>query len=257
MDATTINHQNFDNYGYMTEALGKLKKILLKHADSSLLEEDITHEVSTVNNLVENSLIDDSITSSQSSSLNRLCAIFNLSSFEQNLLLLCAGVELDASFSILCAAACGNEQRNFPTFGLAMTVLEGLHWSAFTPAGSLRRWGLIEVGSGSDLMSSPLRIDERILHYLIGVQHLDERLLGMVESVKVTENLVTSHLKLMERMTAAWWVDVYDFLKLPILQLCGNEVASKRPYSSRCLRLFAAKFVCNSRTFFTNNFERT
>lgn len=223
MDATTTNNQNFDNYEYMTEALSKLRKILLKHADSSLLEEDITHE---------NSLIDNSIASSGWSSLDRLCAIFNLSSFEQNLLLLCAGVELDASFSILCAAACGNEQRNFPTFGLAMTVLEGLHWSAFTPTGGLRRWGLIEVGSGSDLMSSPLRIDERILHYLIGVQHLDERLLGMLEPVRITENLVPSHVKLTEQMTAAWWVDVYDFLKLPILQLCGNEVASKRPIAA-------------------------
>ncbi len=223
MDATTTNNQSFDNYGYMTQALGKLRKVLLKHADSSLLEEDITHK---------DSFIDNSITSSQWSSLDRLCAIFNLSSFERDLLLLCAGVELDASFSILCAAACGNEQRNFPTFGLAMTVLEGLHWSAFTPTSGLRRWGLIEVGSGSDLMSSPLRIDERILHYLIGVQHLDERLLGMVEPVRVTENLVPSHLKLTEQMTAAWWIDVYDFLKLPILQLCGNEVASKRPISA-------------------------
>ncbi|MHC5831868.1 MAG: ATP-binding protein, partial [Nostoc sp.] len=100
--------------------------------------------------------------------------------FERYLLLLCAGMELDASFAVLCAAACGNKQHTYPTFGLAMTVLESIHWSAFTPAGTLRRWRLIEVGSGSELMSSPLRIDERRLHYLIGIQHLDQRLLGMV-----------------------------------------------------------------------------
>lgn len=233
MDATTTSHQNVDNYTYMTVALGKLREILVKHADPSLLEEDITHGESPIaKNLIDDSLIDNSITPREPSALDRVCAIFNLSDFERNLLLLCAGVELDASFSILCAAASGNEQRTYPTFGLAMTVLEGLHWSAFTPAGALRRWQLIEVGSGSELMSSPLRIDERILHYLIGVQHLDQRLLGMVEPVVVTEDLVSSHLQLIEKMTAAWWVDIYDFLKLPILQFCGNEVASKRPIAA-------------------------
>ena len=227
MDATTTSHQKVDNYRYMSVALGKLREILVKHADPSLLEEDITHgENSIAKNLVDNSI------ASESSALDKLCTIFNLSDFERNLLLLCAGVELDASFSILCAAACGNAQRTYPTFGLAIAILENLHWSAFTPAGALRRWKLIEVGSGSELMTSPLRIDERILHYLIGVQHLDERLLGIVEPVNVTEELVPSHLHLMEKMTAAWWVEIYDFLKLPILQLCGNEVASKRPIAA-------------------------
>ncbi|MFH7030522.1 MAG: hypothetical protein ACHBN1_35490 [Heteroscytonema crispum UTEX LB 1556] len=50
--------------------------------------------------------------------------------------------------------------------------------------------------------------------------------------VAVTEDLVPSHLQLMEKMAAAWWVDIYDYLKLPILQLCGNEVASKRPIAA-------------------------
>ena len=147
----------------MTVALSQLRETLLKHADPSLLEEDITHGESPA---AKDSI--DSITSSEPSALDRLCVTFGLSDFERNLLLLCAGVELDASFTILCAAACGNAQRTYPTFGLAMTVLEGMHWGAFTPAGSLRRWKLIEVGSGSELMSSPLRIDERILHYLMG-----------------------------------------------------------------------------------------
>ncbi|MDF5730994.1 MAG: ATP-binding protein [Rhizonema sp. PD38] len=228
MSATTTSNQNVDNHAYMTIALSQLRETLLKYADPSLLEEDnVTHAESPV----AKDLI-DSITSAEPSALDRLCAIFSLSDFERNLLLLCAGVELDASFPILCAAACGNAQRTYPTFGLAMTVLEGMHWGAFTPAGSLRKWKLIEVGSGSELMSSPLRIDERILHYLMGVQHLDERLLGIVEPVLVTPDLVPSHTQISEKMLAAWWVEIHDFLKLPILQLCGNEVASKRPIAA-------------------------
>jgi hypothetical protein len=155
-----------------------------------------------------------------------------LSEFERNLLLLCAGVELDASFPVLCAAASGDDQRSYPTLSLALAVLEGMHWAALTPAGALRKWRLIEVASGSGLTNSPLRIDERILHYLMGVQHLDDRLLGMVEPVQVTEDLVLSHWQLAQKMVAAWSVGANDFLKLPILQLCGNEVASKRPIAA-------------------------
>jgi hypothetical protein len=39
----------------MTVALGKLREILLKHADPSLLEEDITHG----ENLIAKNLVDD------------------------------------------------------------------------------------------------------------------------------------------------------------------------------------------------------
>ncbi len=221
MSATTTSNQSVDNHAYMTVALSQLREILVKYADPSLLGEDITHEESPV-----------TITSSEPSALDRLCTIFGLSDFERDLLLLCAGVELDASFPILCAAACGNAQRTYPTFGLAMTIFDGMHWGAFTPGGALRRWKLIEVGSGSELMSSPLRIDERILHYLMGIQHLDERLLGIVEPVGATSDLVPSHTQVSEKMTAAWWLEINDFLKLPILQLCGNEVASKRPIAA-------------------------
>src|SRR5262245_33126380 len=37
--------------------------------------------------------------------LDHLCSAFNLSSFERDVLLLCAGVELDSSFTQLCVAA--------------------------------------------------------------------------------------------------------------------------------------------------------
>ncbi|MEH2423240.1 MAG: ATP-binding protein [Nostoc sp.] len=227
MSATTTTNQNVDNHAYMTVALSQLRETLVKHADPSLLEGNTTHEKSPIA-----SHLIDSITSPEPSALDKLCVTFGLSNFERNLLLLCAGVELDASFPILCAAACGNVQRTYPTFGLAMTVLEGIHWDALTPAGALRRWKLIEVGSGSELMSSPLRIDERILHYLMGVQYLDDRLLGIVEPVTVIPDLVPSHTQISEKMVAAWWVEIHDFLKLPILQLCGNEVASKRPIAA-------------------------
>jgi hypothetical protein len=240
MDLAAIDNWQATNYASLMAALAEVREALVQHADPSLLdseeeefgyEEEEEDEIDS-GNAIAQSYPEVSLSPSEPSALDRLCAIFGLSEFERNLLLLCAGVELDASFPVLCAAASGDDQRSYPTLSLALAVLEGMHWAALTPAGALRKWRLIEVASGSGLTNSPLRIDERILHYLMGVQHLDDRLLGMVEPVQVTEDLVLSHWQLAQKMVAAWSVGANDFLKLPILQLCGNEVASKRPIAA-------------------------
>ena len=218
------------NRNYLMASVAKVRKMLVQHADSSLLESQkfsLEEDLSVAEISLENW-----IPQSQYSTLEKLCAIFDLSEFEQNLLLLCAGMELDTSFAVLCAAAQGDIQRPYPTFGLAIAALEGMHWSALTPARSLRKWRLIEVGAGNRLTNSPLRIDERILHYLMSVQHLDERLSGMVEPVEMMDDLVLSHWQVVEKMVAAWSVETNYFLKLPVLQICGNETASKRPLAA-------------------------
>lgn len=219
MNVAATNNWEVNNRAYLMAALAQVSKALRQHADPSLLDsEELT--------LAKQEPIVDS--PAEPSALEQLCTIFALSDFERDLLLLCAGVELDPSFAPLCAAAFGDKQRCYPTFSLAIAVLENVHWSAFTPSGTLRRWRLIEMGVGHGLMNSPLRIDERVLHYLMGEQHLDERLLAMVEPVAVMQDLVFSHWQVAEQTIAAWSVEANDLLKLPVLQLCGNEVASKR-----------------------------
>ena len=66
--------------------------------------------------------------------LHRLCHAFNLSPFEIEILLLCAGVELDGSFPQIIGAARGDSRHNYPTFGLALSALSAPHWSAISPA---------------------------------------------------------------------------------------------------------------------------
>src|SRR5438105_2987973 len=152
------------------------------------------------------------------SSLTKLCAAFDLSPFERDVLLLCAGMELDGSFVSLCAAAQGRslEQRDgdvvaplagarytgtpYPTFSLALAALAGAHWDALTPNAPLRRWRLIVVGTGPALTLSPLRIDERVLHYLTGAPHLDERLAGIVMPLTAGGELVPSQRAVAERL---------------------------------------------------------
>ena len=161
------------------------------------------------------------------SALEILSARLGLSSFERTILLLSAGIELDASFAALCARAQGDPARPYPTFGLALALFPAAHWSALTPDAPLRHWRLIELVTqpGASLTSSPLRIDERVLHFLAGLQHLDERLVGLIEPAPREEELVASHLALAERILAAW---VGGGETLPVIQLCGADEGSRR-----------------------------
>jgi len=160
------------------------------------------------------------------SALDALRATFALSPFECDLLLMCAGMELDAAFPALCAAANGDPVRPYPTFSLALAALPDPHWSALTPEAPLRRWRLIEITWGGALTLSALRIDERILHYLCGLHHLDERLVGLVEPVHRHDELAPSQLALVEQIAAAWARDPGPD-GLPIVQLCGADGETK------------------------------
>lgn len=151
--------------------------------------------------------------------LEALSSIFGLSPFERDILLLCAGVELDSSFQRLIAAAQADSAGAYPTFSLAMTILPGAHWSALLPAAPLRRWRLVEVGEGSSLTQSPLGIDERILHYLTGLSCLDKRLQGLVEPVPAPNNLPSSHASLASRAGCL----LSDSSEPPVIQLCGGS----------------------------------
>jgi hypothetical protein len=160
-----------------------------------------------------------------------LVAAFRLSPFERDVLLLCAGIELDAGFAAACGRAQGDGQRTHPTFSLALAALPGAHWSALTPAGPLRRWRLIEAGGTGALTLQPLRIDERILHYLTGVDQPDERLAGIVAPLPPTpfDDLVPSHRALADQIASAWlWAARTSPGPLPALQLCGADGLGKR-----------------------------
>ena len=161
--------------------------------------------------------------------LDVLCVSFGLSAFERDILLLTAGMELDAGFAFACAAAQGDVRRVYPTFGLAMAVLPHAHWSAVIPTAPLRRWRLVEVGHGDTLMTSLLRIDERILHYLAGLSHLDERLAGLVEAVVTVlpGALAPTHQRLVDQ-AAAMIVQPTSLYRRPHVQLCGDEGLTKR-----------------------------
>ena len=125
---------------------------------------------------------------------------FTLSRFERDLLLLCASVELDADFAQACRAAAGGP----PSFGFALAALPGAHWSAITPVGPLRYWRLIEVQPGERMTAAPIRIDERVLHFIAGVSHLDERLQGLIRPGPPPGELTAAQARTAARIAALW-----------------------------------------------------
>src|SRR5215469_3559618 len=135
--------------------------------------------------------------------IDALTTLFGLSGFERSLLLLCAAVEMQAEIAALCGAATGNVQRREATFGLALNLLEGAHWSALTPSAPLRRWRLVEPDGSAPLTTAPLRIDERILHYIAGINTLDVRLRPYVQLRIAASEIAQQHAQLVDAIEGA------------------------------------------------------
>ncbi|MBI1395863.1 MAG: AAA family ATPase [Betaproteobacteria bacterium] len=125
--------------------------------------------------------------------LDHLCAAFGLSAFERDVALLCAGMELDGHWPLLCAAAQGGETRAYPTFGLALALFGTAHWSALSPAAPLRRSRILDLSPVDAVTSARIALDERVLHFLTGVSYLDERVAALVSPLSAGDPLPPSH----------------------------------------------------------------
>ncbi len=151
--------------------------------------------------------------------IDRLTELFNLSSFERYILLLCAGVEMDSELARLCShAPPGRPPR--ATFGLAMAVLPEPHWGALGASRPLRHFHMIEVEGLSGLTSAPLRIDERILHYLAGLDAIDARLQPFLQSGQFPEWIADEQKAAAERLNGIF--EANPDLP-PVAHLCGDD----------------------------------
>ena len=214
------------NQRFLSAALAIVRCDLERHIVPSKNPEDIDKQIKTAQQTIQE--LNEKMHAP--SALETLCATFGISSFECNVLLLCAGIELDSNFLSLCANAHGDPNKTYPTFSLALAALPDPNWGALTPAGPLRHWRLIEVETGNTLTHSPIHIDERILHYLTGLSYMDQRLEGIIEHLPFLEDdhdLVPSHQEQAEQIMMVW-DHASGKTSIPAIQLCGIESASKR-----------------------------
>ena len=133
--------------------------------------------------------------------LDQLMIRFGLSPFERDLLLATVGHELDARFPELLGGP--------PTFARLSPRLPEAHWSALAPDGPLRRGRLIgfdRATQDSGLVRRTLRVEEAVLHELLGLPHLDEALRPFLDplSPSVAERLSASQGSAVQTLVELW-----------------------------------------------------
>ncbi|BAZ37708.1 AAA ATPase central domain-containing protein [Calothrix sp. NIES-4101] len=152
-----------------------------------------------------------------------------LSPFEQKVMLLCAAVELDTSIPRLCALAQDNPQQTYPTFALAFTLFTDAAWDILSPERPLRYWRLLEINqpAAQPLTTSPLRLDERILNYIKGLNYLDDRLVSLVTPLDTGSIQYQLPLSQQEKVEAiATYLRPYQTPL--VIQLLGSDSPSKQ-----------------------------
>jgi hypothetical protein len=159
--------------------------------------------------------------------LRQLAELFGLSPFEQRVVLLCLAFELDTRIGSMCGQIQDRPERDFPTFGLAMSLFPDSEWIAIPPERALRRYRLIEFRHppGTPLVAAQLRLEETVLHYLRGVPSLDERLATVLRRLEQRETAVSeSHRSTLARLTRS----LPSGEQAPsVIQLLGGDLIEK------------------------------
>jgi len=168
------------------------------------------------------------------SAIDWLATAFGLSAFERDLLLLCAGTEMDAELARACALAQGELTRPWVSFGLALAVLESPHWSALTPQRPLRRWRLLEVEGNAGLAAARLRIDERVLHFLVGINELDVRLAHLLRPAFALPRQAAAHATATQAVISELSAETWSAARrLPVIVLEGDDPAAQEDIAAR------------------------
>ncbi|NEO84785.1 MAG: ATP-binding protein [Spirulina sp. SIO3F2] len=165
-----------------------------------------------------------------SSALAQLCQKFNLNAFERDLLLLCVGAEINPKITRLCAQAQGDPSLTTPTLGLALALFATPQWSSLSPQSPLHRWHLVGLAPHTQLVQAPLKLDRRVLCYLLGELAIDESLKPYVRhtpkhSTQPT-SLPASQAQIVEGIIGAWQI-IPAGQFLPLIQLCGYQKQAK------------------------------
>ncbi|MDY6898120.1 MAG: ATP-binding protein, partial [Cyanobacteriota bacterium] len=166
---------------------------------------------------------------------------FGLSRFEQGVLLLCVGMELDTRIAVLCAKAQQDNQSPYPTFALALSLFDEPAWDVVSPERPLRYWRLIEINQvgHQPLIASAIRADERIVNYIKGLNYLDDRLATLVMPVESSVGILPpSQETIVEQIIRHLKQANSPPNYLPIIQLLGTDSPSKQLIASHTATAF-------------------
>ncbi|MGH2403083.1 MAG: ATP-binding protein, partial [bacterium] len=163
----------------------------------------------------------------------------------QQVLFLCLAPELDPTFERLYAYVQNDVSRKYPTPHLALTLFAGdprasargdrgedrlAARNSFLTDAPLRRFRLVALDHGSLPGTAPgarpLRLDDRIIDYVCGVNRLDERVADFLMLLPVSLPS-PAHLELVDRLQR--WVEAEAKRRTKLtLNLIGPQGAGKR-----------------------------
>jgi hypothetical protein len=168
------------------------------------------------------------------SALSRLCRQFRLSPLEQDILVLCAGMEIDAGFADLCVAA-SDASDNGPFNGIsAQFILSCLnsniaHNEIASLLGSnspLFQWDLLQRYDGLR-SQSVLKIDSWTLEYLMGVECTPLAYKGNLSPIPIKKELraiPTSYNETADKLLKLWSRHSAN----QTVQICGSDTEAKQ-----------------------------
>ncbi len=165
--------------------------------------------------------------------------IFRLTKAEIQLLALATGGEIDAATLEAARAASGAPVIDVR---LAERLAGPAIWDALVPEAPLRRWRMIELRGAGLLHTREIRLDERVLHALLGAQYLDARLDGLAHHVSAGADLTPRGSALSERISAAW----SGARKPAVILIGGPDRSAKRAIAAKAaqavgLRLYRVR----------------
>ena len=160
-----------------------------------------------------------------------------LTRFDQQVLSLCAAMELDTQIAALCAQAQHNPNKPYPTFALAFALFDDPDWNALLPHSALRHWRLLEINQPGTqpLTGAALGADERIINYLKGINYIDDRLTPLLDPIgiePIDEALPPSQQQVVDRIIERL-KHSNNSARMPVIELLGHDAASKRLIAGR------------------------
>lgn len=185
---------------------------------------------------------------SQRPALHILGDRLGLSAFEQDILFLCAAMELDPQIPRLCALAQSDASRAYPTFALAMSLFDAPAWDVMSPERPLRRLRLVEINQpgSTPLTAASLRADERVVNYIKGLNYLDDRLTPLLVPMEVDADLTLPASQqqvvdsIVHQLTQA---SSENRPLLPLVQIVGSDAASKQAVASGVAARFGLELL--------------
>ena len=183
-------------------------------------------------------------------SLARLAELFGLTRFEEQCLIVCLAPEIDRKYEKLYAYLQDDATRRKPSVDLVLKLLctnqaERLAARvAFDPQATLPRFALLQALDDGEkpLLSRPLKLDDRVVGFLLGEAQIDARLALFARMTAPADDpLITAH-DVYGRTLAfvqSYFRDQQSVGRNVVLYLHGNANLDKRPIVEALCQHFA------------------